>query len=68
MWILKAATPVSILEKSLEKYSQKTSLAEEITMEWEVSVCSDILSTCYYIHKKWSGAGGKQRNDCFITG
>lgn len=36
---MKSATLVSILEKWLEKYSRKTSLAEEITMEWEVSMC-----------------------------
>lgn len=49
---IKSATLVSILEKWLEKYSQKASLAEEITMQWEVSVCFDIPATCYYIHER----------------
>lgn len=54
---IKFATVVSILEKWLEKYSRKASLAEEITMQWELSVCSDIPTTCYYIHKR----GGKKK-------
>jgi len=35
---IKSAILVSILEKWLEKYSRKASLAEEITMQREVSV------------------------------
>lgn len=53
-----------MLEKWLEKYSLKTSLAEEITMQREVIVSCDILTTCYSVRERKKK---KQRNDCFIT-